>query len=517
MLRNLKRAFLASSLLCLPAVMGCADLEPDEQELELASAKQAFSTQEDLSDRLVSHVHSGSKLRICLRSDSLSRDDVWPRHPDVQKAIMKWVEAIAPASSRTLITSNDVLFDCHDEDYSVYVEEGDGRAHASNSRLVIYEDDSFGTLLHEFGHAFWLKDTYVEGVWSCQPGQPNSLMCNQSSIKADDIHGIQEAYCARYPDSCTLRWKASLNWCSHADARLHLGDFNGDGRDDMLCHDAKNGNKWIAQANSSGQFTGTTWFGAMNWCSHADGRLHIGDFNGDGRDDMLCHDAKLGYKWVSLAGAGGTFNGTQWADTTNAWCSHADGRLHIGDFNGDGLDDMLCHDVKLGYKWVALATGNGAFNYNSWSTTFAWCKYENERLHTGDFNGDGRDDLLCHNIKNGDKWISLASARGRFYGTDWNSGLGWCKHATGRLSIGDFNGDGFDDMLCHDIDDGRKWIAFAQGGNDFFLGTSRKWPMEWCKHSTAQFLVGDFNGEGTTDFLCHDVKDGRKWISYQSP
>ena len=50
-----------------------------------------------------------------------------------------------------------------------------------------------------------------------------------------------------------------MGWCNHASAELHLGDFNGDGRADMLCHDTSTGYKWVALGAYCG-FTGTTWY-----------------------------------------------------------------------------------------------------------------------------------------------------------------------------------------------------------------------------------------------------------------
>ena len=150
----------------------------------------------------------------------------------------------------------------------------------------------------------------------------------------------------------TTDWHANLGWCSHSGAQLHLGDFNADGGDDMLCHDTKTGYKWVALAKGNGNFTGTDWHANLGWCSHSGAQLHIGDFNRDGRDDMLCHDTKTGYKWVAYGKGTGHFTGTDWHGNMR-WCNHSSAQLLIGDFNRDRRDDMLCHDTKTGYKWIS--------------------------------------------------------------------------------------------------------------------------------------------------------------------
>jgi hypothetical protein len=90
----------------------------------------------------------------------------------------------------------------------------------------------------------------------------------------------------------------------------------------------------------------------MGWC-RSTGQLLVGDYNGDGRDDMLCHNPSTGYKWVALARAGGGFIGTDW-QRNMGWC-RSTGQLLVGDYNGDGRDDMLCHDAGTGYKWVVYS------------------------------------------------------------------------------------------------------------------------------------------------------------------
>ena len=53
--------------------------------------------------------------------------------------------------------------------------------------------------------------------------------------------------------------EADMGWCSYDGQGLLIGDFNGDGRDDLLCHDSNNGHKWVALANTDGSFSGTSW------------------------------------------------------------------------------------------------------------------------------------------------------------------------------------------------------------------------------------------------------------------
>ena len=198
----------------------------------------------------------------------------------------------------------------------------------------------------------------------------------------------------------------------------------------------------------------------MRWCGHSSGELHVGDINYDHRADMLCHDKRSGYKWTSLSAPGGTFSGTSWRKAMR-WCYHVTGQLHLGDFNGDGKQDMLCHDISNGYKWIALANHNGQYTGTSWRKAMGWCKHQGAKLFIGDFNGDHRSDMLCHDTYTGYKWIALADHLGHFHSTNWRRAMRWCNHNGAELYIGDFNGDRRSDMMCHD-NKGKKWIALAR-------------------------------------------------------
>ena len=134
--------------------------------------------------------------------------------------------------------------------------------------------------------------------------------------------------------------------------QVHLGDFNGDGRQDALCHDTKNGHKWIKLADEAGHYKTAGWQKAMGFCFGKNEQLHIGDFNGDNRADMLCHDWKTGRNQIALANQDGHFSSVNWRD--NGWCSGTGRNVHIGDFNGDCRSDLLCED-KAGNKWISLA------------------------------------------------------------------------------------------------------------------------------------------------------------------
>jgi hypothetical protein len=286
-------------------------------------------------------------------------------------------------------------------------------------------------------------------------------------------------------------WSTNMSFCNRSNDELYVGDFNGDGKADLLCHDPTTGHLAIDFADSGGYFGGLDWQRNADWCISSS-RMSVGDFNGDGRDDILCHIESAGTYTLEIDyyDLGLKFTGPDWTRRVeNAiWCTTG---LLVGDFNGDSRDDLLC---LTGTSWrVHFASSSGRFgssdvwNKNHSRPCVSW------RAHIGDFNGDGRDDVLCEEEEdaNGDRFLSIdywnwlpipISAYG-FAGTDWRGAANWCHHAGSELHVGDFNGDGRDDLLCHDVDDGYKWIDYADS-NGRFGGTDWELDSEFC---TADF------------------------------
>jgi hypothetical protein len=272
--------------------------------------------------------------------------------------------------------------------------------------------------------------------------------------------------------------------------RVFKGDFNGDHRFDLLCQDLVQNLRFIDYASTTGRFEKMDWSANTGWCNHATGRLMVGDFNKDERDDLLCRDTANGTLWIDYASSSGTFEGTDWT-TTGVGCTGS-GRQYLGDFNGDSRDDLLCH-YPFGISHlgpvlaVSLADSSGHFSATT-TISSTYCTAPSSELHVGYFNQDARADLLCHDTVSGTKRIRYTSSSGTLGGSgSWNWDGGWCNHNAGRLSLGDFNGDGRDDLMCFDVNDGNRWIDYADTSGKFFTMPGNFTANGWCSHEAGEF------------------------------
>ena len=167
--------------------------------------------------------------------------------------------------------------------------------------------------------------------------------------------------------------------------------------------------------------------------------------------------------------------------------------LVTGDFDGDGYDDLFFWNPNGLGNWVDLAV-DGYPDGVADGDTVEWCTQE---LKTGDFNGNGRQDLLCFNDEEDRLDIDYASDSGQFGGTDALLQSSWCGR---ELLVGDFNGDGLDDLFCRDTGGWRR-VDLNDGTSHPFTGSDWEAQSSWCGQ---ELYVGDFNADGRDDLLCRD-------------
>lgn len=156
--------------------------------------------------------------------------------------------------------------------------------------------------------------------------------------------------------------------------------------------------------------------------------LGLGDFNGDGITDLLLQNDNGAVGAYLTDGENVGWNyfqslGSEWSIAG------------IGDFNHDGIDDVVLQNEKGGYAGIWQLDRNGQV---SWSDLDVL--NNGQIAGTGDFNGDGFDDVL---LKWGNSYGAWTVSGGNLSG--WMD-LGTLWDSAALEQIGDFNGDGIDDL-----------------------------------------------------------------------
>src|SRR5688500_5156974 len=116
------------------------------------------------------------------------------------------------------------------------------------------------------------------------------------------------------------------------------------------------------------------------------------------------------------------------------------------DFNGDGRSDILWWSHGVISNWLGRSDGGFLINDAAAMTAVDPSGYW-EILGTGDYNGDGRSDILWIN-DGGEVSDWLGTANGGFIANDANALT--THNSFYYAGSGDFNGDGRDDLLWWD-------------------------------------------------------------------
>lgn len=174
--------------------------------------------------------------------------------------------------------------------------------------------------------------------------------------------------------------------------------------------------------------TGVTAWQEIQSFDSATHVLGLGDFNGDGITDLLLQNDNGAVGAYLTDGENVGWNyfqslGSEWSIAG------------IGDFNHDGIDDVVLQNEKGGYAGIWQLDRNGQV---SWSDLDVL--NNGQIAGTGDFNGDGFDDVL---LKWGNSYGAWTVSGGNLSG--WMD-LGTLWDSAALEQIGDFNGDGIDDL-----------------------------------------------------------------------
>jgi VCBS repeat protein/FG-GAP repeat protein len=267
-----------------------------------------------------------------------------------------------------------------------------------------------------------------------------------------------------------------------------VGDFNGDGKQDLAVTNAYDNAVAILLGNGDGSFQSPVSFYVGSYPLS----VAVADFNGDGKRDLAVANGSSNDVSILLGNGDGSFQ-----SAVNFGAGSAVQSVAVGDFNADGKQDLAIPnagsspDYNDGTVSILLGNGDGTF---SGPTTLALGSFSFS-VAVGDFNGDGKQDLAVSNNRSANVSILLGDGAGNFsaptnVGTD-----------PGPLSVaaGDFNGDGKQDLA---VSNGGI-VSYAIDKVSIFLGNGDGGFQPAVNFDVGSFpisaAVGDFNGDGKQD------------------
>ncbi len=341
------------------------------------------------------------------------------------------------------------------------------------------------------------------------------------------------------------------------------GDFNGDGLDDVIVGNPVH--------DGGARFSGSAYvfFGGRdgpinNPDMNADVVLHgageadsfgisvagVGDFNGDGLQDIVIGAPGDDDNGPS-SGSAFVFFGRDvvspivlFADTDADIVIRGDQGSQLGnsvasagDFDGDGKDDLIVGGWDYFLDGVCRNDVHLIFGRDLDSQLFLDASSDADVVLSagacndgfgisvstaGDFNADGRDDVIVGAFTSqgrGSAYVYFGGRTGTITDPELQadvvlhgdgSGLGFGEFGISVSSAGDFNGDGFDDVI---IGDSFYFVGAGVGGAFVFLGgetgilDTSDAALVVSTQGVSDFLglsvagAGDFDGDGLDDVI----------------
>jgi len=305
-------------------------------------------------------------------------------------------------------------------------------------------------------------------------------------------------------------------WLGHSNRTFGSmsADFSGDGATDILrwCNDYSCNELYVS--NRDGSFTASPAFNVKNtWVAHNNNSFgsFVADFTGDGAADILrwCNDYTCNELFVS--NRDGSFTASPAFNVKNTWIAHNNNTFGsiIADFNGDGAADILRWCNEYTCNALFLSNRDGSFtNSTAFNINNTWIAHNNQTFGSliGDFNGDGAADILRVCNEYSCNALYLSNRNGSFTNSPaFNVYDTWIFHSNRTFGsyIGDFDGDGDDDILRYCDSYSCHVLYLSDGDGSFTPSTAFNIADTWLTHTNASVgsFLGDFNGDGAMDIM----------------
>lgn len=277
-------------------------------------------------------------------------------------------------------------------------------------------------------------------------------------------------------------------------------DFNGDGKPDFAI--TNYGSSVISIAlNTTAPGAATPTFSSFTTFA-ANGTV-IGiwsaDFNGDGKPDIACinYGPSLISVYINTTTPGAST--PTFTAKTDFAATNAANYLVAADFNGDGKPDLACTDMNNTSMSVLLNTTTPGSTTPSFTakTTFA-AGTAVMKILAADFNGDGKPDIVVSNKDANSISVYINTTTPGASTPTFTAKTDFAVNSTSYgLGIGDFNGDGKQDIACAN---GSAISVFLNTTTPGSTTPTFSAKTDFVTTKTASYMcTADFNGDGLVD------------------
>gem|GEM_PF-4178974 len=292
------------------------------------------------------------------------------------------------------------------------------------------------------------------------------------------------------------------------------GDFDGDGRTDVIRPDASTcfsrGDAFLC--NQSSSIISTSYPNPI-----------VADFSGDGLDDFLTKNRDG--EWAVCISVSNTFE-CETLRSTLAQSIEDDADIRVGDFNGDGRSDFRTVEPSAVFYYEDNEEDEGTFKRRQIRLYLNGEQLDKlKQEFVIDINGDGASDIVGL-VDSSKEWVSCVSSSDEFLLTleltfdftctsETGSGLPTETFRSGDpfdMSPGDFNADGLSDLVFYNRSSDR-WLVYFSNGSESGPRFMQPVAIDGFTGDENNYIVADLNGDGRSDLVAQ-VERSQYQVAY---